>query len=211
VNRSCTLNSRNETWYPTKADHLRHKSECKVDCVVATVHRINDSGRSYTQDNCILLVKCADWPWIRRVQYTSRYVKLPRYRNAVAKGERCITSRLNLDLDNRWWVVSVTPRPRFTPGKGPPSVHWIGGWVGPRAGLHTEARGKILCLCQGPIPGRLVRHHTGWLRQLCTTHYMRELLLRRAGLHGGKVSKLCLGYTCFQYEPKHRLPSFTVA
>jgi hypothetical protein len=28
-------------------------------------------------------------------------------------------------------------------------THWIGGWVGPRSGLNTEARGKFLCLCQG--------------------------------------------------------------
>jgi hypothetical protein len=41
-------------------------------------------------------------------------------------------------------VVSVTPRPRFTPGKGPPGTHRIRGWVGLRTGLDTEARGKIL-------------------------------------------------------------------
>jgi hypothetical protein len=27
--------------------------------------------------------------------------------------------------------------------------HCTGGWVGPRAGLDTEARGKILCPCRG--------------------------------------------------------------
>jgi hypothetical protein len=27
------------------------------------------------------------------------------------------------------------PRTRFTPGERTPSTHWIGGWVGPRAGL----------------------------------------------------------------------------
>jgi hypothetical protein len=30
-----------------------------------------------------------------------------------------------------------------------PGTHWTGGWVGPRAGLNTEARGKILL----PLPG----------------------------------------------------------
>jgi hypothetical protein len=25
-----------------------------------------------------------------------------------------------------------------------PGTHWTGGWVGPRAGLDTEVRGKIL-------------------------------------------------------------------
>jgi hypothetical protein len=56
-----------------------------------------------------------------------------------------------LDLGTKWeWVVRVTPRPRF-----PPGTHWIGGWVGLRAGLDTEARGKILCLCRGSNPGSL--------------------------------------------------------
>jgi hypothetical protein len=50
-----------------------------------------------------------------------------------------------LDLGTRWWVVSITPRPRFYPGERTPSTHWTGGWVGPRAGLDTEAGGKILC------------------------------------------------------------------
>jgi hypothetical protein len=40
-------------------------------------------------------------------------------------------------------VLSVTPRPRFTPGEKTPGTHWTGGWVGPTAGLDTEARGKI--------------------------------------------------------------------
>jgi hypothetical protein len=31
------------------------------------------------------------------------------------------------------------------PWERTPGTHWIGGWVGPRAGLDTEDRGKILC------------------------------------------------------------------
>jgi hypothetical protein len=34
-------------------------------------------------------------------------------------------------------VVSFTPR-RFTPGERALGTHWIGGWVGPRAGLDME-------------------------------------------------------------------------
>jgi hypothetical protein len=52
------------------------------------------------------------------------------------------------------WVVSVTPLPRFTPGERTPGTHWTGGWVGPRAGLDTEARGHILFLCRKWKPGR---------------------------------------------------------
>jgi hypothetical protein len=32
------------------------------------------------------------------------------------------------------WVVSVTSRPRFTPGETTLGTHWIGGWVGLRDG-----------------------------------------------------------------------------
>jgi hypothetical protein len=72
------------------------------------------------------------------------------------------------DLGTRWrWVVSITPRPRFTPGERTPGSHCTRGWVGPRAGLDTEDRGKILCPCRGSNPGRpvvqpVVRHYTAW-------------------------------------------------
>jgi hypothetical protein len=45
--------------------------------------------------------------------------------------------------------VSVTPQPRFTSKERTPGTHCTGGWVGPRVGLDTEARGKIL----SPLPG----------------------------------------------------------
>jgi hypothetical protein len=42
------------------------------------------------------------------------------------------------------------------PGEWIPDTHWIGGWVDLRAGLETEARGKILCLCWGSNPSHPV-------------------------------------------------------
>jgi hypothetical protein len=35
-----------------------------------------------------------------------------------------------------------------------PGSHRIGGWVVLRAGLETEAREKIFCLCRKSNPGR---------------------------------------------------------
>jgi hypothetical protein len=64
---------------------------------------------------------------------------------------------LILDLGTRWgWVVSITPWPRFSSRERTPGTHWIGGWVGLRAGLDTEARGKIL----SPLP-EIERRSTG--------------------------------------------------
>jgi hypothetical protein len=72
-----------------------------------------------------------------------------------------------LDPDHkgtRWgWVVSVTPRPSFTPGKA--GTHRIGGWMGHRADLDTEARGKNSFTSGGiepRSPGLLVGHYTDW-------------------------------------------------
>jgi hypothetical protein len=41
-------------------------------------------------------------------------------------------------------MVSITHRPRFTPGERTPVTHWIGEWVGLRAGLDTETKEERL-------------------------------------------------------------------
>jgi hypothetical protein len=48
-----------------------------------------------------------------------------------------------------------------------PGANWTGGWVGPRAVLDSEARGKILCLCRAskldrPVVQSVARHYTVW-------------------------------------------------
>jgi hypothetical protein len=58
-------------------------------------------------------------------------------------------SSIILDLGSRWRrVVSFTPC-RFTPGERAPGIHWIGGWVGPRAGLDAVENGRILYYTTG--------------------------------------------------------------
>jgi hypothetical protein len=42
----------------------------------------------------------------------------------------------------------------------PFGTQWIGGWVGPRAGLDAGARRKILCLCRGSNSDRPARSQT---------------------------------------------------
>jgi hypothetical protein len=51
------------------------------------------------------------------------------------------------------------PAALYPRGKDP-GAHCTGGWVGPRAGLDTEATGKILCPCRGSNPGRPARSQT---------------------------------------------------
>jgi hypothetical protein len=47
-------------------------------------------------------------------------------------------------LDGGEWSAS-RPGP-FTPGERALGTHWIGGWVGPRAGLDAVERRKIIHL-----------------------------------------------------------------
>jgi hypothetical protein len=54
-------------------------------------------------------------------------------------------------------VVSIRPRPPFTPGQRAPGTHCTGGWAGPRAVLDADTRRRILFLSQGSNPGRPVR------------------------------------------------------
>jgi hypothetical protein len=86
--------------------------------------------------------------------------KLFRYRHAGSMW----WGRLILDLGTRWgWVVSITPRPPFSPVERTPGTKWTGGWVDPRAGLDTEVRGQILLPLPGIepwSPGRPVRSQT---------------------------------------------------
>jgi hypothetical protein len=50
--------------------------------------------------------------------------------------------------------------PRFTPG-----THCTGGWVGPRAGLDTEATGKSFASAgdRNPVFQSVVRRYTDWV------------------------------------------------
>jgi hypothetical protein len=72
-------------------------------------------------------------------------------------------SFLTSALDGGEWSAS---RPdALCPGERTLDTHCTGGWVGPRAGLDTEVRGKIHCPCRGsnpdhPVVQSVVRHYT---------------------------------------------------
>jgi hypothetical protein len=68
-------------------------------------------------------------------------VKVSRYRHVGDKGER-YSSNSFLTSALVGWVISVAPRPSFTPGERTPGTHCTGGWVALRAGVVTEARVK---------------------------------------------------------------------
>jgi hypothetical protein len=59
-------------------------------------------------------------------------------------------------LDGGEWSASHPCR--FTPGERFPGTHWIGGWVGPRAGLDGTKKRKIFCSCRKSNPDRSPRN-----------------------------------------------------
>jgi hypothetical protein len=97
--------------------------------------------------------------------YIYIYISSPATRHEGAWGKRRYssysfsTSALDGVSGQRHAPVALYLR-----GKNP-GTHWTGGWVGPRAGLDTEATGKILCLRRESNPDRpvfqpVVRHYT---------------------------------------------------
>jgi hypothetical protein len=43
----------------------------------------------------------------------------------------------------------------YAVGEGTPGTYWVGGWVGPRAGLDAVAKRKIPIPCRESNPDRL--------------------------------------------------------
>jgi hypothetical protein len=67
-----------------------------------------------------------------------------------------------LNLSTRWrWVISYTSWPHFTPRKIFHSIHWIGGWVAPRASLDIVEKRKIFP-GQKSNPGCPAYSYTDW-------------------------------------------------
>jgi hypothetical protein len=85
----------------------------------------------------------------------------------VALGGEELQLLLILDLGTRWgWVVSVTPRPRFAPGKGPrvPIVQEA-GWAPEPVWTQRLEENSLPLLgiepCR-PVFQSVVRHYTDW-------------------------------------------------
>jgi hypothetical protein len=94
-------------------------------------------------------------------------------RHTSAKGRRVY-------LHSRRGEYSAT-----RPGRALPPVRiGIGGWVGLRAGLDTEARGKIICLCQRSNPGRPKNGENCIKRSCLSAHHSSSNIDRIIKLRG---------------------------
>jgi hypothetical protein len=98
---------------------------------------------------------------------------IPGHATKAYRNSRSIAPPI-LNLDTRWrWVASFTPR-KLHPRKIITGTHWIGGWVGPRAGL--DAIGN-----QTPIPIQQTTLHQSLflcLKQICHSFMLFELWIK---------------------------------
>jgi hypothetical protein len=79
----------------------------------------------------------------------------PRYEDVMREWSYRSTHSLTSALDGGEWSAS---RPgRFTPRERAPVTHWIGDWVGPRAGLDVVLRRKIPSPCRDLNPDHSAR------------------------------------------------------
>jgi hypothetical protein len=90
-----------------------------------------------------------------------------------------------LDLGTRWrWVISFTPQPLY-PQERTPGIHWIGGWVSPRAGLDAGVRRKIPSPYRDsnpppPIIQPVSQQYTTELSRICCCYTSLTILESRA-------------------------------
>jgi hypothetical protein len=126
----------------------------------------------------------------------TKNLKLSHYTPRRRLGERRYNSYSfsTSALDGGEWSASRLGR-ALAPGKEPPGNHWTRSWVGPRAGLDTEARGKILCLCRAlnldrPVVQPVARHYTDWATRLTlsTKHHLNKQRPRKQD----SSNKVCL-------------------
>jgi hypothetical protein len=111
----------------------------------------------------------------------------------------CIAPRI-LELGIRWrWVVSLTPR-RFSSREDSPGTHWIGAWVGPRAGLVA-------------MVNNTQHYHDSNHRSSST--WPSAIPLSYSGSYLGKISTLKLNvvyyYVRYPSSPKSRNSSVAIA
>jgi hypothetical protein len=154
------LFQKNPLWSFTELDEASSEATLYF-IVLRTKHCPHHSVRKHSQS---VISVMWDPSFIRKQNKSS-----PSTRHGGAWGERRYSpySFSTSALDGGEWSAS---RPgRALPRGKDPRYPLYRGWVGPRAGLDTEDRGKTLCPCRGSNPDRpvvqpAVRHYTAWAK-----------------------------------------------
>jgi hypothetical protein len=129
-------------------------------CVRQVLNSGHETLKLYTfcttsprQSNWIKWNGCETLPLTLREEKGDKKLKLslcfnwaPRHKDVLGEWRYRSTQCLTSALDGRKWSASLPGR--FTHRERTPGTHWIGGWVGPRAGLDTVSKRKILTSCR---------------------------------------------------------------
>jgi hypothetical protein len=127
----------------------------------------------------------------------SHEVKLSRYSSCRRQGGEKMLLLLILDLGTRWGEWSASRPGRALLSGKDTCTHCVGGWVGLRAVLDTQARGKcfVFGVDRTPVVQSIVRHCTEISISL-HTKYWRESLQGRDNSEDlgvdGRILKLIL-------------------
>jgi hypothetical protein len=153
----------------TNCSHIRWKQRKAIRWPYVLCHnsnRLTGSADGLSRGNSTRIFEIKWTPsWL--IQVSS-----PATRHRGACGERWYSSySFTTSALDGGELSASRPGRAFTPGERTSGTHCTGGWVGPRAGLNTEARGKILCPRRGSNPDRpvvqpVVRHYTAWATRL---------------------------------------------
>jgi hypothetical protein len=97
---------------------------------------------------------------------------------------------------------------RFIPGENTHGTQLIEGWVGPRAGLDTEVRGTILCLCRGSNPDRpdiqsVVRHYTDCATTAPINIFVTDLFIHSENVFEVIYKRIFIARSLFYAVPYH--------
>jgi hypothetical protein len=125
--------------------------------------------RCYPESFSGLFLETAVRPTQPPIQLVKGKVKLslcfnraPRHEDVLGEWRCSSTHSLTSALDGGEWSAS---RPgRFTTSERALGTHWIGGWVGPRAGVHAVVKRKI------PSPRRETNPRTPIVQPVAQTY-----------------------------------------
>jgi hypothetical protein len=85
---------------------------------------------------------CRDEKFIKvKVKLSLCFNWAPRHEGELGEWRYSSTHSLTSALDGGEWLVSCSGR--FTPKERVPGIHWIRGWLGPRAVLDAVVKRKI--------------------------------------------------------------------
>jgi len=121
----------------------REKAQCVVDMKKCKRHRGSDRETAPEANEATVQ------GWIRSPFMVKVKVKVcwgPHHEDVLGNWKYSSTHSLTSVQDGSEWSASLPGR--FTPRERDPDTHWIGGWMGPEAGLDAAVKRKFPRPCR---------------------------------------------------------------